>query len=228
MDLMLGFGAGGERLELTYVAKAAENQGNTSTALVAGAQAGDLLITENYCKANGNPGAPAETVPLLDGAFTNIYSDDASPGGTADVRVTFAYRVLTAADVAAGTITNLMSSDVETSFQWLFRPNVPVEGIEVLFAANTGTSSDPGGYSGIAVASETRCVVIIGCYHSDGAVSPRTFTPAADQEVNDTVTSPTTRYSKMKLYNTAPQDTTIDMDDEGGENVLSALAVAVF
>jgi hypothetical protein len=32
----------------------------------------------------------------------------------------------------------------------------------------------------------------------------------------------------MKLYNTAPQDTTIDMDDEGGENVLSALAVAVF
>jgi hypothetical protein len=226
MDLMLGFGAGGERLELTYVAKAAENQGNTSTALVAGAQAGDLLLIENYAK--NSSGTPVETVPLLDGAFTNLYTDNASPGGTADVRVTFSYRVLTAADVVAGTITNLMTSTVETLFQWLFRPNVPVEGIEVLFAANTGTSSNPAGYSGIAVASETRCVVIIGCYQSDGAVSPRTFTPAADQEVNDTVTSPTTRYSKMKLYNTAPQDTTIDMDDEGGENVLSALAVAVF
>lgn len=60
--------------------------------------------------------------------------------------------------------------------------------------------------------------VVIAAYYSDAAISPTTFTGATP----DLTLDPFSGFFIVKFvaFNSSPADITVDMDDEGGENVL--------
>jgi hypothetical protein len=79
-----------------------------------------------------------------------------------------------------------------------------------------GTTGNPSSQN-VAASGGDAPLVVIAAYYGTGGVDPRTFTPAAGGEINpDTIL-----FLKFRIYNSAPQDTTVDMDDEGTNGLVS-------
>lgn len=72
--------------------------------------------------------------------------------------------------------------------------------------------------SGQTIDSSTRDapVIAVALYGASGAVDPRGFDPAADEEF----TAATNFFLKHKIYNSSPADISVSMEDEGNMNGL--------
>jgi hypothetical protein len=62
---------------------------------------------------------------------------------------------------------------------------------------------------------------VIGSYIGAGTISTRAMTPTKDAEVNQT----NQHYLAYCIYNSAPNDTTVDMGDTGAGNILSSFYI---
>lgn len=183
---------------------------NTSTAAsvsVSGlVSAGDAIVLFDIAINAGD--APALVTP---GGFTNIYStSSASPGH----RIAGCYKI---ADGTETTLTGMAGDLAAAKIATIFRGSSAIAAIAIGDIAAESTNGNPASQTCNASGGATP-LIVFGSYDSGGSVDPRTFSPAADAEIAVF----TFFFAKYKIYNSTPQDTTIDMDDEGVANGLAS------
>lgn len=93
----------------------------------------------------------------------------------------------------------------------VFRATRPILSVYVGSVNFQDTSGNPSPQT-VTASNATNPVVVIAHYAASAAVDPRTFTPAADGEI---LGGSNRNYAKYKIYNSGPQNVTVDMDDEG-------------
>lgn len=110
----------------------------------------------------------------------------------------------------------------------VFRANQPITQVSIndLASQFTGGGSNPASQT-VNASTGTAPLVVIGCYNAffTGGVSPRTFNPAKDGEVEYTDPgSPPFNdwWLAYKIYNSSQQDTSVDMDADGDFNFLAS------
>lgn len=161
---------------------------------------------------------PTDVVPGSP-AFTRITPNTLGvSGGTGAPRGVASYRIAQAGD-AGQTLTGMNGNSSNNKMLYVLAPNA---GAVISAVAISGTiNSDPNTGNPASQAnnasSGTPPLAVFGCYGSTGAISPRTFSTTADQEL----TSSNNAYFNIKIYNTSPANTNVDMDDEG-TNVLAS------
>lgn len=201
-----GFG-GGNRVLHTL----SEHASATSTAsTVTGPStiiAGDILVLWDRA-SNAVAPAPSSVTPT---GFSNVLDFTIGPTkGMASVKVADGSE-------ASASITGMDGSASDRKMLYVFRGNIPATTATAQDAASEGTDGNPAAQTANASGS-TKPVIVIGCYGSGSAVDPRTFSPAKDGEIS----AATNAWLAYKIYNSSPQDVTIDMDDEGLQNTLGS------
>lgn len=185
-------------------------------AIPATVQAGDLLVlysVRTYIVSD--PGAFTPT------GFTTIHSVHA---GTAQVRSFVGARLATASDAGANIDTG-STDGTWLNHLYVFRGDDPINAFAVFDAEVSGpTAANPAGVTTNA-STGTPPLVVIGTYSSNNAVDPRTFSTTKDGEI--TAGGGSTSWLAYKIYNAAPADTTIDMDDEGDVNTVTGSFIQV-
>ena len=89
-------------------------------------------------------------------------------------------------------------------------------------AAGETTDGNPSAQV-VGASSGTPPLIVIGAYGTTGTVDPRTFSTTKDGEITaDSFNA----YLAYKIYNSSPQDSSIDMDDEGDANILQSCYLA--
>ena len=102
----------------------------------------------------------------------------------------------------------------------VFRPNVPANSLSV-GPTSVATISDINPVAQTIVATGgTAPLVVIGFYGSSGTIDPRTFTVGGSAAKDGEVSESNNLYAAYKIYNSAPADVVVDMDDEGTDNVV--------
>jgi hypothetical protein len=191
----------------------ATNENTGSITGPASIQAGDLLVLLDYAAVTPSP--PAATVPS---GFTQITT---ATGGLS--RVVLSMKKATGAEASAS-LTGMIGNIGDAKLLYVFRGNVPITVIQALSVGQQSTDLNPTAQV-VTASGGTPPLVVIGAYSSSGTVSPRTFTPAKDGEINTTNTGD--QWLAYKIYNASPADVTIDMDDEGSENCLMSCYIRV-
>lgn len=218
-----GFGFGKRAVTtITQVLSATSTNSANITAPV-GIAAGDLIVM--YDCATSDSG-PASVVPT---GFTQIY--DSGISGSNGKAIT-SYKI--AAGTEGGTtITGMVGAGALSSSAkaiYVFRGDNPIAVITALDVDNTNTTGNPGAQT-ITSATGVVPLVVLGFYVVTGntLVNPRTFTvggiAAKDGEVNASYNGPlidTDLWIAYKIYNSAPADVVVDMDDEGADNFLGS------
>jgi hypothetical protein len=175
--------------------------------------AGDLIVLLD--SARSSFATPADATPS---GFTRIGTSvtvaAASPTfvGT---RSNLWYKL--AAGTETGALTGMTGTSTIMKSMVVFRGNIAAITLTLGGAGQAGSDANPTALT-CAANGGTPPLVVIGGYHSTGAVSPRTFSTTADGEVNPN----TSQYLAWKIYNSAPASTSIDIDDEGNCNIIHA------
>lgn len=212
MDL-IGFGAV-SLASLTIVSE--DHTTSTASTITAPAtiNAGDLLVLVDF--GSSNPGPPANVTPS---GFTSIQT---LAGSTYD-RYNISYKIAVGNEDSS-TVTGIDASTVNLKTLFRFVPSVPVVAVTVGSLHHEVTDGDPASQSCLASAGSAP-LIVFGVYASASNVNTATlvFTPAQDVEI----LSGTFLSARYKIYNTAPQDTTIDMPDYGVENMLTSFYLSV-
>ena len=181
----------------------------------AGIQAGDLILFMDHGE-NLAPGAPAAVAP---NDFTAITDSITDPFG----RTTLYYKIANGTE-GSSSLTGMSGTDYQQKLICVFRGDVPIKAVTIQNLQSTVTDNNP---SSIAITSGSGAVpmIVVGCYfvYNTGAVNPRTFSPAKDGEVANS----DDMYIAWKFYDVGetPANVTIDMDDEGFENILIGLYI---
>jgi hypothetical protein len=116
---------------------------------------------------------------------------------------------------------------VELKLLLQFRGNSPITVAAAQDIAQQITDGNPASQTCNASGGAVP-LIVFGTYASIvRPVDPRTFSPAADGEHSITAASGGQAVVKYKIYNSSPQDTSIDMDDEGSNNVLQSFFLEV-
>jgi hypothetical protein len=102
----------------------------------------------------------------------------------------------------------------------VFRGNKPITSVTVGSPGAQATDGNPTPQL-VAASGGTPPLIVIAYYGSNTAVDPRTMSPAKDAEIGATLD-----WLAYKIYNTAPADVTVDMDDEGTGNLLASCYLA--
>jgi hypothetical protein len=212
---LTGFGAGGEPpLTLTQVLSATANA--ATIAVPGGVLAGDLLVLWDG-SANLNV-PPASVVPS---SFTPVI-DNAVDLGAAGIRGVLSAKI--AAGTEGGTnLTGMNGSVNEPKMLYVFRGSRPIAAFLAGSTASEITNDSISPQVVAAAVGASPLIVLAGYYTGQvGSVDPRTFSPAKDGEINATAYA----YLAYKIYNSGPADVTVDMDDEGGSNMLASCYIA--
>lgn len=217
-----GFIAAGQLTSITQVLSATST-GTTITAPV-GILAGDLIV---LCDSIAGGTLDAGVVPTN---FTPI----------ANVIVTDVIRQITSYKLAIGTEggTSITGSPegvygATAKVMLVFRGNKAASALTLGDVGSQATSGNPTAQT-ITSATGVAPLVVFGFYScavaGTPAVNPRTFTVAGsaakDGELEQLDTSGFTMdtdcWIAWKIYNTAPADVVVDMDDEGDGNALAS------
>lgn len=171
--------------------------------------AGDLLVFCDF--ATQVFSAPAAVTPS---GFTNFVN--ASAGGAVGVRGMISYKIADGTEDSSS-ITGMNGNNGNYKVLLQFRGNVAISSVTAnVIGTPTVTSGDPSSQN-LAASGGTVPLVAIAYYSSSGNIAgARTFSPAADAELN----ADDNLYVKYKLYDNSPADHTVDMDDEGNNNLL--------
>lgn len=185
---------------------------SSSTTITApsGIQAGDLLVLLDRAD---NLSLPSTVVPT---GFTSIANVNNGSG----MRQIVSYKLATGSEGGASITGMAGGLDVNKALA-VFRGNVPIASISVAsLNAPAPTDANPTAQN-VTAAGGTVPLIVFGCYSATNTiVSPRTFTPAKDGELNPSPSQ--TLYLAWKIYNSAPANVSVDMDDEGSANTLAS------
>jgi hypothetical protein len=179
-------------------------------------QAGDLLVLSDH-SYRSDSATPNAIVPS---GFTQIHND-VDPGGTNRSRHILSYKIADGAEASAS-ITGL-SGGTLGKVLLVFRGNVKISSVTIGSPVTSGITDDNPASQSIAASGGTAPLVVLSAYYSNGAIDPRTFSTTKDAEVN----SAAYHYFAYKIHNSAPADTSIDMDDDGNNNVVHGAYIAV-
>ena len=99
----------------------------------------------------------------------------------------------------------------------VFRGNKAASSLNVASVNSEATAGNPTSQT-VTSSGGTPPLVVLGGYGADTTLTPRTFSPAKDGEVNSSIYA----YLAWKIYNSSPANVSIDMDDNGGANILQS------
>lgn len=193
--------------------------------LPTGAAAGDLAV---YCRTAKNAATanPGHTAP------SGWTSGGANGNNAVFTSISISYKVLDAADITAGSITDPTVGDqMNRGTIHIFRPDTGYEISAVTISPATATdrfsfsTSNPAPVT-LDGSSHSAPVVIVGfgVQEAGDTVSFSTETPAFDDKITAGAANMLVGY---KVYNSSPADHTIDIGDSGAYNGLRGLVLAL-
>jgi len=207
ISYMLGFGTSPLKKFTTLFFRSESSSETTTITLPSDIQAGDLLV---LCSRSGNPNT---TIPpnVTPSGWTEVgTATDTNPSFSGRVKIDVKIALFTDASLV---ITGITGGDGNDKRCLVFKGDgrmtsvTPQDYAGVI--ANTAPSNQIANASG-----GTTPLVVIGTYgRRNGTIATREFTPAEDQEFLDEVND--SHYTKFKIYNSSPADTTIDHDETG-------------
>lgn len=177
-----------------------------------GVQAGDLIVYAGW--GDGGSSAPTWNNPS---GFTTIYNQNSGIQSFGNYTLVVACKISNGTE--GGDSFTTITGSARNSMIFVLRGNVPLvsfgSATDVdFFAGATNPSSQTVTSSG-----GTPPLIVFGLYGSDGtAVSPRTMSPAQDDEYNAT----SSWYVAWKVYYDTPANVSVDMADEGNGNTLGS------
>lgn len=126
------------------------------------------------------------------------------------------------------TLTGMAGAVFAAKILTVFRPSIAATALTVGSVAEEGINGDPGGHV-VAASGGTPPLIVFGRYSNadlfDQNISPRTFSPAADGELQPSLIN--SFYLKYKIYNSSPANVTVDMGDENAGTILQSFYLAV-
>ncbi|MGE8942706.1 hypothetical protein ACO2I3_12395 [Leptospira interrogans] len=171
--------------------------------------AGDIIVIFQY--AQQSSGTPTSVTPS---GFTQAYE----AATDFNRRIEYSYKI---SDGTEGTVTGMNGNSANKKICLVFSTT----GTSISHDSFTSdfTTSNPAAQV-MAAHDQAFPSISLGGYWASGAVSPRTFTPAKDSEVN----TDTNFYLAYRVFNDwyHSGDISIDMDDEGS-NILSSGRIKV-
>ena len=192
-------------MPLTLVAS--NTSGAQTISVPGGLQAGDLMVLFDYAR-NSAFSAPPNTIPS---GFTAIVAAQ----NTVQSRWNLSYKIANGSETSLSGLTG--SAEIRKILA-IFRPST---GIITSVAVNDPdvqlTDANPAAQT-VTAGSGTPPLLVIAAYSSNSSISPRTFSPAEDGELNRS----TKFYLKYKAYDSSPSNVSVDMDDEGNDNYLAS------
>jgi hypothetical protein len=178
--------------------------------------AGDLAVMVDSGDSTSNGVPPTTVVPS---GFTSIVNT----ANATSHRQICSYKILTGSE--SGSLTGMDGVDNDRKAMVIFRGSSPIASVTVGSALGQQTTGNPTAQVP-AASGGTPPLIVFGAYSAANGgtpVDPRSFTPAKDGEVSPN----TSCYLAWKIYNSAPADVTIDMDDEGAMNILQSFYLQV-
>lgn len=171
----------------------------------AGYAAGDLLVLSQLAYSKGS--SPSLVTPTDFTSWINIT-------GSA-VRVAVSYKIATGSE---GTLTGMDGANSDSKILAVFRGDIAITSITASTPTTQVTSGNPSSQSIVATAGSLP-LVALGIYANGGlaTVNPRTMSPAKDGEFSNFAA----HYMAYQLQNASLTDVSIDMDDEGSDNMLA-------
>lgn len=182
--------------------------------------AGDLILVLNVAEDSGVP--PTNTTPS---GFTQIFTATGNPLNF--YRITLSAKIATGSEGGAA-ITGFTGNQMARIVVLTFRGDIPIS------LATPSTPVSPGWVTGnptsqtVLSAAGVAPLVVLGVYGGGNlqVINPRTFTVGGVGSKDGEVNASTELYLAWKIYNTAPADVVVDMDDEGAANYLAGLFFA--
>jgi hypothetical protein len=189
--------------------------GNSATKTIpAEAAVGDLALLFDTAFSQGGS-VPATAVPA---DFTSL-KNDTILGSNGGVRAIVSAKKLVGGDPGSG-VTGLSGGTQSRYIFTILRPDAAFVGFTSNDADGQGTSGNPSPQTISAGSAATKPVVVWAHWYGTNFVDPRTASPAMTEVEGSSLA----HFAKYKVYNSAdsPQDHTVDMDDEGSENILQS------
>lgn len=170
--------------------------------------AGDLLVFLERAFVSGS--TPTTAVPSGFAAISNVSGSN--------TRVILSYKIADGSE--SGSAIEGMSVPVSGAL-WramlTFRGDNPITAVIVADPDGVATTGNPSAQV-VTSGSGAPPLVVFGGYVTSGTVNPRTFTPAKDGEV---MAAGDSLWLAYKIYNSAPSNVSVDMDDEGNNFLVS-------
>ena len=190
-----------------------------SVTLLSTIQAGDLLVLVQ--KASKSTTAPPHVVPP---GWTSVGSFGFN-ATTFATRLGAVFKIAVSAD-ASKTITGMNGSSSNAKVALVFRPSTPLTTAAKFgnsFEVTNGNPSDKV----IASGGGTPPLVVFGAFGELNNTNPasRAMSVTEDGEVDSSSSDDV--FCKYKIYNTAPANITMSMDDEGAKNALGGWWIEV-
>jgi hypothetical protein len=173
--------------------------------------AGDLIVLLDSADASSG-GAPATVTPS---GFTLINS---SVELLQETRQVVSYKL--ALGTESGALTGMDGNAADRKAMYVFRGDIPATTLTVSTPNAQATAGNPTPQN-VAASAGIAPLVVFGCYGALTEIVGESFSPAEDGEI-----TPTNQVIlKYKIYNSAPQDTTVDMLDEGNVSILQSFYI---
>ena len=182
---------------------------------------GDLLIYMGCAFESGSADPPAMSNPT---DYTSIREINATPGGSTGMRTRSGYKVADGSEDSSGiNVSSSANTDAESACILQFRPSSPIGSVTVVEEDANVTTNNPGSQTLPSAGAEPG-TIHVAYYFGTGGVDPRTYSPAADAEVQLTgegIGGATGGWVKYKLFTGMAEQVTADMDDEGINSLMS-------
>lgn len=208
---------GVDAMEVSFIDSANSNVATiTAPATIV---AGDLLILFQSSTSSGSP--PTAVTPS---GWTNLVNDSLDYGVAGD-RVMVDYKIAAGTEDGS-TITGMDGSLDDRKVMLQFRGDPVIASVSLQdLAIEFANAGDPAGQTCNASGGVVPLIVFGLWSNAGGSIDPRSFSPAADGEV--AVSGSTAFYVKYKIYNSSPANVSVDMEDEGNENILASFYLQI-
>lgn len=195
---------------ISFITSASATSGSSTITIPASAQVGDLAILCDFTISASSIGSATPS-------GWNVIIDDGGAASGWYTRAHMVYRIIQTGDPGSS-VSGLSAEYNEEKIMLVFRANSKINSVHFGSVNNERTGNNPSPQTVTTTGVETPLVVLgfYGC-GSSGSISPRTFTPAADGEISSSGQG----YVKYKIYNSSPADHSVDMDDEGVQQMQS-------
>lgn len=190
---------------LTLVATST-SAASSSISLPTGSQEGDLCI---FCETStdGDASAPSADSPS---GWTAIAPSEIIQGAAPSARLSNWYKVLTAADISAGSVTGMNGNAADFKHMMTFRSDRPIRSVDVVDFDTQVTTGNPS--SQTVTPTAVPCVVMGNVRAAQGGTTGTSGTLADD---GTEVTAGTNFRTKYLIQNDTPTSKTYDTGDSG-------------